>query len=75
MRLLPIVTPIALSVAAILGADLIAVVPIFSSEDPAHALLAVLVGALLAAAVYGISFLVQRRMYAEVQKLIPGGVG
>jgi hypothetical protein len=75
MRLLPIATPIALSVAAIAGADVIAIAPIFSKEDLAHALLAILVGALLAAAVYGVSFLVQRRMYAEVQKLIPGGLG
>jgi len=75
MRLLPIVTPVALSLAAIVGADVIALLPVFRSEDLAHALLAILVGALLAAAVYGISFLVQRRMYAEVQKLIPGGLG
>jgi putative flippase GtrA len=75
MRLLPIATPVALSAAAIAGADSIAAAPIFSNEDPAHALLAILVGALLAGAVYGISFLVQRRMYAEVQKLIPGGLG
>src|SRR5205807_2115345 len=73
MRLLPILTPVALSLAAILGGDLIAVLPIFAREDAAHALLAILVAALVAAAVYGISFLVQRRMYAEVQKLIPGG--
>jgi hypothetical protein len=75
MRLLPIATPVALSVAAIAGTDIIAVVPIFSNADLVHALLAILVGALLAAAVYGISFLVQRRMYAEVQKLMPGGLG
>ena len=61
--------------AAIVGADAIAFSPIFRTEDAPHALLAVLTGVLLAAAVYGISFLVQRRMYAEVQKLIPGGLG
>jgi hypothetical protein len=75
LRVLPIATPLALSAAAIVGADAIALAPIFRSEDPAHALLAILVGTLLAAAVYGVSFLVQRRMYAEVQKLIPGGLG
>jgi hypothetical protein len=75
VRLLPIVTPIALSAAAIVGTDLIAFLPIFPTEDPAHALLAVLVGALLAGAVYGLSFLLQRRLYAEVQQLVPGGLG
>jgi hypothetical protein len=75
MRILPIVTPVALSVAAVAGADAIAFLPIFTTADLAHALLAILVGALLAGAVYGISFLVQRRMYAEVQQLIPGGLG
>src|SRR5438309_2437579 len=51
LRLLPIATPIALSAAAILGADVIAFSPIFRTEDAAHALLAILTGALLAAAV------------------------
>ncbi|MBO0684378.1 MAG: hypothetical protein J2P45_14570 [Candidatus Dormibacteraeota bacterium] len=75
IRVLPILTPVALSLAAIVGANVIAFSPVFRTEPPAHALLAVLVAALLAGAVYGLSVLVQRRMYAEVQKLIPGGLG
>ena len=73
LRLLPLVTPAALAVAAIVGDDGVALAPL--RPDWLHALLAIVVGAALGGAVYGVSFLYQRRMYAEVQKLIPGGVG
>jgi hypothetical protein len=73
LRLLPIATPVALAVAAILGADGVALLPIH--PDLVHALLALLAGALLAGAVYGASVLVQRRMYREVETLLPGGLG
>ena len=73
LRLLPLVTPLALAVAVIVGDDAVAVAPV--QPDWLHAVLAVVVGAILGGAVYGASFLVQRRMYAEVQGLVPGGVG
>jgi len=60
---------VALSVAAIIGDDAIALSPI--SPMPLHAVLAVLAGAILAGAVYGVSFLLQRRMMAEVQAMVP----
>src|SRR3989442_7803945 len=69
VQLLPLLTPIALSLAAVIGDDAVALAPI--SPMPLHALLAVLAGAALAGAVYGASFLLQRRMMAEVQSLVP----
>ncbi len=72
LRLLPIATPVALSLAAIFGDDVIALLPF--RPDWAHALAAFLVGALLAAGVYFGSMFIQRRMYAEVQALMPGGM-
>jgi hypothetical protein len=71
VQLLPLLTPVALSVAAVLGDDAVALSPI--SPMPVHALLAVLAGAAVAGAVYGVSFLLQRRMMTEVQKLVPKG--
>jgi hypothetical protein len=71
VQLLPLLTPVALSVAAVLGDDAVALAPI--SPMPLHAVLSVLAGAALAAAVYGVSFLLQRRMMAEVEKLVPKG--
>ncbi len=70
LRLLPIVTPVALAGSAILGDDVTALLPIH--PDLLHALLALFFGALLGAGMYGLSFLFQRRMYAEVQGLMPG---
>lgn len=72
LRLLPIATPLVLALAVIIGDDGVAAAPI--RGDLVHAALAVVVGAILGAAVYGVSFLLQRRMYAEVQTLIPGGM-
>jgi hypothetical protein len=73
IRMLPIVTPIALAVAAIVGDDAVAAAPI--PVDAIHALLALVVGALLAGGVYGVSFLMQRRLQAQLQALVPGGLG
>jgi uncharacterized membrane protein len=73
IRLLPIATPILLAVAAILGDDVVALLPI--GIDPVHALLALLAGALLGGAVYGVSFLLQRRLQGQLQALVPGGLG
>src|SRR5215471_15647995 len=72
LRLLPIVTPVALAAAAIIGVDAIALVPL--RPELAHVLAAVLVGAALAGAVFGVSHLIQRRLYTEVQALMPGGL-
>src|SRR5213083_2831085 len=64
LQLLPVLTPLALAVAAIIGDDAVALAPIEPSA--LHAVLAVLVGAVLAGAVYGVSYLLQRRMMEEV---------
>jgi uncharacterized membrane protein len=72
LRVLPIATPVALAAAAILGVDVVAFVPI--RGDLVHAAAAVVAGAALAGAVFGVSHLLQRRLYAEVQTLMPGGV-
>ncbi len=69
VQLLPMLTPVALAVAAVVGADAVALAPI--SPMPLHAALAVVAGAALAGVVYGVSFLLQRRMMAEVQALVP----
>jgi len=71
VQLLPLLTPVALAVAAILGDDGVALAPI--SPSLLHAGLAILAGAILGAAVYGVSTLLQRRMMAEVQALAPKG--
>jgi uncharacterized membrane protein len=73
LRLLPIVTPIVLAAAAIVGADVVALLPIH--PDVLHAALALVVGAALAAGVYGLSLLLQRRLYRQVETLMPGATG
>ncbi len=72
MRLMPILTPVALAGAAIIGADVVAFLPI--RPELAHALLALVAAAALAGAVFGVSHFVQRRLYQEVQSLVPGGL-
>lgn len=69
LQLLPLLTPVALTLGAIIGDDAVALAPI----DPPllHAALAVLAGAALAGAVYGVSYLLQRQMMTEVQALVP----
>jgi hypothetical protein len=69
LQLLPVLTPLTLALAAVIGDDAVALSPI--SPSPLHALFAVLAGALLAGSVYGVSFLLQRRMMEEVQALVP----
>jgi hypothetical protein len=69
LQLLPLLTPVALTLGAVIGDDAVALSPI--SPSPLHAALAVLAGAALGAAVYGVSFLLQRRMMTEVQALVP----
>jgi hypothetical protein len=69
LQRLPVITPIALAVAVIIGDDAVAISPI--PNEPIHAALAVVVGAALGGAIYGVSFLLQRRMMGEVQALVP----
>lgn len=71
LQLLPLITPIALAVGAVVGDDAVALAPI--SPVLLHASLAILAGTALAGAVYGVSFFLQRRMMAEVQKIVPKG--
>ena len=72
LRLLPIATPGGISLGAIVGTLAVALLPI--QNWLLHAILTLLAGAALAAGIYGLSVLVQRRLYAEVQALLPGGV-
>ena len=69
LQLLPLLTPVALATGAVIGDDAVALSPIWPS--PLHAALAVVAGAAIAGAVYGVSFLLQRRMMTEVQALVP----
>ena len=69
LQLLPLLTPLALTAGAVIGDDTVALLPI--SPPLLHATLAVLAGAALGAAVYGVSYLLQRRMMTEVQALAP----
>jgi hypothetical protein len=70
LQRLPVLTPIALSLAVIIGDDVLAAVPVVANEA-LHAALAVVVGAALGALVYFGSTLLQRRMMAEAQALVP----
>jgi hypothetical protein len=69
LQLLPVLTPVALAVGAIVGDDAVALSPI--SPSWLHAILAALVGAAVAGGTYGVSYLLQRRMMNEVQALVP----
>ena len=71
LQQLPLITPIALALAAIIGDDAVALSPI--ANQVVHAALAILVGAALGAAVYGASFFLQRRYMTEVQGMVPKG--
>src|SRR2546423_5062280 len=69
LQRIPLITPIALALAVVIGDDGVALAPI---ANPAlHAALAVLVGAALGGAVYGASYLLQKRLTTEVQALAP----
>jgi hypothetical protein len=69
LQRLPLITPVALSLAVILGADIVAFVPV--PNQALHAALALAAGAALGGAIYGASTLLQRRMMAEAQALVP----
>ncbi len=70
LQRLPVLTPIALSLAVIIGDDVLAAVPVVSNEA-LHAALAAAVGAALGALVYFGSTFLQKRMMAEAQALVP----
>jgi hypothetical protein len=69
LQQLPLITPIALATAAIIGDDGVAFSPI--PNPTVHAALAIVAGAALAAAVYGVSTFLQRRLMKEVQAQLP----
>ncbi len=69
LQLIPVITPIALAAGAVIGDEAVALSPI--SPSAFHAGIAVLVGAVLAGAVYGVSYLLQRRWMEQVQALVP----
>jgi hypothetical protein len=69
LQLLPLLTPVALTLGAVIGDDAVALSPI--SPSALHAVLAVLAGALLGGAVYGVSYVLQRQMMTQVQALVP----
>src|SRR5438477_2315554 len=69
LQLVPLMTPLALALGAVIGDDAVALSPL--SPSAIHAVVAVIVGAILAGAVYGVSFLLQRRWMEQVQALVP----
>jgi hypothetical protein len=69
MQQIPLITPIALAAAAIIGDDGVALSPI--PNPTIHAALALVAGLALAAAVYGVSTFLQRRYMKEVQAQLP----
>jgi hypothetical protein len=73
LRLLPLLTPVVMAVAVIVGDDATALAPI-TRNDFLHAVLAMVIAAVLGGAVYLVSVLVQRRLMSEVQALLPGGL-
>ena len=69
LQRLPVLTPIAIALAVVIGDDAVALVPI--PNQAVHAALALVVGVALGAGVYGVSFLLQRRMMGEFQSQVP----
>jgi hypothetical protein len=70
LQQLPVITPIAIAVAAIVGDDGVALSPIPASST-VHAVLAVAAAIVLGGAVYGVSYLLQQRLTAQAQALVP----
>lgn len=73
LRLLPLATPAALAGGVILGDDAVSFLPI--PNDIIHVVLAIVIGAGLGFGVYFASTLFQRRLMADVQSMVPGGIG
>jgi hypothetical protein len=72
LQLLPLATPAALAFAFVLGDDVTAFIPM--TPDALHAVVAAVVGVALGGAVFGASYLYQKRLMAEAQAMVPGGV-
>lgn len=72
LQLLPVLTPAALALAVLLGDDVTAFIPF--TPDWAHAIAAAVVALALGGATFGVSYLYQKRLMAEAQALVPGGV-
>ena len=74
LRLLPLVMPAGVALGLVLGGDALALIPI---PGPwwLHALLVVVAAAALGGGAYLGFFLYQRRLSAQAQALIPGGIG
>jgi uncharacterized membrane protein len=72
IRLLPIATPVALAAAAIVGDDVVAFMPI--PVDVVHAAAALVTGAVLGGGTYLVSFFLQKRLQAQLQAMVPGGL-
>jgi len=72
LQLLPLATPAALATAFVLGDDVTAFIPL--TPDWLHAVAAAIVGVALGGVVFGVSYLYQKRLMAEAQALVPGGV-
>jgi hypothetical protein len=69
LQLLPLVTPAALALGFVLGDDVTAFVPL--TPEPLHAGAAAAVGLILGGAIFGVSYLYQKRLMAEAQALAP----
>jgi hypothetical protein len=69
LQKLPVITPIAIAVAAILGDDGVALSPI--PNPPIHAAFAIGAAVILAGAVYGVSYFLQQRLTKQAQAMVP----
>jgi len=69
LQLLPLATPAALTLAFVLGDDVTAFIPL--TPDALHAVAAAVVGVALGGAVFGTSYLYQKRLMAEAQAMVP----
>src|SRR2546423_1337370 len=69
LQRLPVLTPIALALGVVIADDAVAVSPI--SNEPLHTVLAFVAAAAVGGAIYGASYLLQRRFMGEVQELVP----
>ena len=69
LQRLPVITPIAIAVAAIVGDEGVALSPIPNSSI--HAALAIGAAIILGGAVYGVSYFLQQRLTKQAQALVP----
>ena len=72
LQLLPIATPAIIALAVVLGDDITAFIPF--TPEWAHAVAAFVVGAALGGGSFAASFFYQKRLMAQAQALVPGGL-